>query len=245
MNLPLDPAALAAILFVAVALFLLVYSVRHWSNRRKKMAELMPALGYMPIDDPDPKDFLPELLFHPNGFPLSSKEGLSRGEWQDVRALVQSAWRGNLAGHEVQVLDISVQRFLHLRPGEHHDGATAHQVNVTVLRCQPSHDPGPPDFLVEERVLFKSKVRGAVAIGGRDVLGEHYFTFSDASGSELEPWLNGGTCDQLGRHRLWRIAAHDGVLYLTRSSSWQKPDRMQGFLDEAEALLSCMLAAHR
>ncbi|REJ80270.1 MAG: hypothetical protein DWQ30_13090 [Acidobacteria bacterium] len=238
MNLPLGAGPLAAIGFVCLVAFLFVYSIRHWRRRAEEMEQQMPLLGYSSLAEPTAAELLPDLLFHPHRF--AGEEG-SSSRWGDLRRHVRAAWRGELAGQAIVVADISVDR---QRPeaGPHREHRT-HQLNRTVVRCQLP-PPHPPDFLIEEQVLLKSQVRGAVPIDGQTLLPEHYFVYSRAGSGELEGWVDGGLRDQLARHRLWEIATHDGVLFMTRNHSWQKPDEMQGFLAEAEAFLGCILAGH-
>lgn len=230
----IDPGAVAAVSFVTVAALLLVYAARHGRRRRQQLDSLMPALGLGAIEPPAAQEVLPDLLFHPNGF--SGTPG-TRGRWQLLRSRVLAAWRADLAGSPVLVLDVSIDRRCTDAPLS--SGTSEAQVNATVIRCAPSQ--GPPDFLVQEHVLFKGQLSGQRAIHGVEQIGQHYFVFSDAEDSELEAWITPQLREVLTRHRLWTIAAQDQVLYLARGTTPETPGRIRSFLEEGEAILFALL----
>lgn len=126
-----------------------------------------------------------------------------------------------------------------MRPG---DSADSIQVNQTVIRSEPGAEEGPPNLLIEERVLFKSKVRNQRSLDGVEQFGQHYFLFSSAPEDELAAWVTPEVREALAAHRLWRIAAHDGVWYLSRGSSREEPRQMESFLREGGFLLSALLS---
>lgn len=233
----LEPGAIAAIAFLAIVILLLAYAAIHAKKRRQAFDQLMPQLGIERIDPPEPGDVLPDLLFHPNGF-----EGApaSWGKWQLLRSRVLQAWSGSSAGRSVLILDVSQDRSRTNMSGQKDEASRERQENATVIRCDPGPG-GPPDFLIWEQVLFKSQVRGQRAIHGSDQIGEHYFLFSDAPDEDLEPWITPALRETLGRHRLWRIATHNGVVFLSRGTSQQQPDEFRSFLSEGEALLAALL----
>ena len=81
--------------------------------------------------------------------------------------------------------------------------------------------------------------------GSREVraFGEHYFLFSGAPEEQLASWITPQLREVLTRHRLWSIAAHDGVIFLCRGSSREGVHEIESFLIEGEELLAAMLAA--
>ena len=219
-----DPGALFTLGFVIVVLFLSIYAIRHWAKRKEALQELMPQLGFQPLEDPDPDLLVPDLLFHPNGF---GGPPTGRGIAQDVMRRVPMAWSGRLADREVVIMDVSVVR---RRTGQTEDRDHTHPLNRTVIRCPTPTGEPPPDLLIEERVLFKKQVKNQRPVRGAETLGQHYFVFSTAPDDWLERWIPPAVEDLLGRYRLWKIASHGGVLYLGRGTSREEPREMESFL---------------
>ncbi len=230
--------AVAGLAFLMVVIVLWVTSSRHWKKRFAELEKLMPSLGYQPIVEPTSEDLLPALLFHPNGFESMQRPAGSAG-WKERLPRMPKAWTGELANRAVTVLDVTIDR-IQFVAGQRREGTG--QVNATVIRCDPAPTGGPPDFLVEERALFKNKVKGQRSINGPAQIGEHYFVFSDAPDTQLEDWISPILREQLGHHRLWTIAAHEGVLYLTRRR-YEAPGDVPRFLQEGEGLLTGLLAS--
>ncbi len=228
--------------FLALVVVLWIYAARHWKNRKEELKILMPNLGYQPIAEPSYKALLPELLFHPNGFESMWGKSSSRFVENDIRAFVPSAWTGHLGRREVTVLDASISR--RSAKSEREVGKSIKNRDFTVISCRPDGDRVPPDFLIEERVLFKGQVRGERSVNGPALMGKHYFLFSDAPQEELEPWITPRLRDQLGQVRLWDLAVHRGVFYLTRTTFYpEKAAAIPDFLREGEALLAGLFAA--
>ena len=232
----MELGAIAAIGFLVLVIFLGVYAAVHAKKRRAALEELAPQLGLRTVEPPEAADVLPDLLFHPNGF---SETPSAWGKWEVLRSRVLRAWEGSSAGRDMVLMDVSVDRWRTDMVGQRDQDSKQKQVNVTLIRCDAGPG-GPPDFLVMEHVLFKGQVRGQRSINGPEQIGEHYFLFSDAPDAELERWITPSLRDTLGRHRLWMIASHDGVLFLARGTAQQQPDELRSFLSEAEALLSSM-----
>ncbi|MDA8021158.1 MAG: hypothetical protein MPN21_27285 [Thermoanaerobaculia bacterium] len=230
-----DPGALFALGFVVLVVLLSIYALRHWAKRKAALLEMMPKLGFQAIEEPDPERLVPDSLFHPNGF---GEQSTGRGTVQDVMRRVPMAWTGRLADRDVTVMDVSVMR---RRTGQTEDRDQTHPLNRTVLRCPTPTGEPPPDLLIEERVLFKGQVKDQRSVRGNETFGEHYFLFSSAPDTWLERWITPPLEDVLGRHRLWRLAAHDGVLYLCRGSSREEPKEMESFLHEGEEFLRAFL----
>ena len=230
----IDPGAIGATAFVALMVLLLLYRARYLRNRREALGQLLPGLGVQAIEAPAVDAVLPTLLFHPNGF---SETPSSWGRWELIRARILEAWSAELARTPVLILDVSIDR---RRVDGPRSSTSEKQVNRTLIRCTPPSAP-PPDFLVQEQVLFKGQVRGQRAVNGPEQIGKHYFLFSDAEDSELQPWITGRLREALGQHRLWTLAAHDGVLFLARGSSPENPTGFQTFLQEGAAILDAVL----
>ena len=230
-----DPEAIFALGFAIFAVFISIYAIRHWAKRREALADLMPTLGFQPIEEPDPERLVPELLFHPNGFENRSS---NRRKLRDDMRRVTLAWNGRLADTDIVVMDVDVIRG---RVGQSASRDTTHPLNRTVIRCPTPTGEPPPDLLLEERVLFKGQVKDHRTVRGTETFGKHYFLFSAAPDDWLERWIQPTVEDVLGRYRLWRIAVHAGVLYLSRSSSREEPREMKSFLAEGEAFLRAFL----
>ncbi len=224
----LSGGPLAAIAFLTAAVLLLVYAAIAGRRRRRALERLMRGLGFQQIEDPDPTALVPDELFYPNGFASQEKDG----GYASILPRVPLAWTGWVGGRDVVVLDVTITRSRGRRSSK--------LFNRTVIRCLPPGDLAPPDFMINERVLLKGQIRGARAISGPAEIGLHYYLFSDASDEALVPWITPALRDQLARYRLWRIAAHDGVLFLGRSTAEQQPGEMPSFLAEGEALLAGM-----
>lgn len=239
-DLPLPGGALFALGFVALVAFLSIYAIVYYAKRRKQLDELLPSHGLNVLPDPPAEELVPELLFHPNGFPMADGEMTSRLQDSELFRRVPAAWKGRLGAHDVVVMDVSISRLMP-RGGANTDRDK--KVNHTVIRHDPGPGPRPPDFVIEERVLLKSQIRGERAVNGPAQIGGHYFLFSAAPDEELAPWINTDLRSQLGQHRLWEIAAHQGILYLTRGTSVISTRQIQSFLQEGEALLTALLAA--
>jgi hypothetical protein len=230
-----DPGALLVLGFVVLVVFLSVYAFRHWAKRKKALLELMPTLGFTQVGEPRPGDLIPDLLFHPNEF-----EGPQPGVGliQDLHPRVTLAWTGTLADRTVTVMDVSVARIHGHRANEERTGMT---LNRTVLRCPtPSGEP-PPDFLLTEKVLFKGQVEHHRAVRGVETFGKHYFLFSEAPDDQLARWISPLVEVALGRHRLWTIAAHGGVLYMCRGTKHEEAHEIESFLSEGEEFLRALL----
>ncbi len=234
----LEPGAKGALGFVLLIIVLSVYAIRHWAKRREALLELMPRLGFVPIDEPPVDALVPNLMFHANGFesspfPLQKRESLRR---------VPLAWRGHLGDYPVVVMDVSTHR-QNVKVTNERD--TAVPFNRTVLRCEVPAGSALPDLLIDERVLFKGQIRGQRSIGGVDHFGKHYYLFSDASEQALTPWISPPLQAALDRFRLWKLATHDGVVYLQRGSSREEPKEIDSFLREGGTLLNALLSAAR
>ena len=224
--------------FVLVAVLLLVYTWRYWAKRRKHLRELMPKLGLTEVEDPVASNLVPDLLFHPNGFP---PEVDSRGTyWEEIFPRVSSAWSGRLGEHGVVIMDVTARRIEKGKGLNRTESRSEVQFRSTVVRYEPQGRT-PPDFLVDERVWFKDRAKDFVPLVGNDTIGEHYFLFSHASEEELVRWLTPRARDFLSRNRLWEIAAHGGVLFLSYCSRITPANRFERFVEEAGELLSCML----
>ncbi len=240
------------VFFGLVALFgipilLIIYSVRHGAKRHKTLAALMPTLGFRSIAEALPSDhstalveLVPDLLFHPDHFQL--EEGADDG-WGDLSSRVPVAWFGQLGHYAVTVMEVTVDRRAYVADLQATSQHIEHQLNQTVLRHDPRGEERPPELLVKEHVLFKSLVKGARTIGDSTRIGGHYFVYSKAPQAELERWITPRLRPVLSRHRLWRIAVHEGVFYLTRGMDFERPDQIQSFLEEGESLLVALLAS--
>lgn len=235
-----------AIGFVILCILLLAYSAVHWGRRRKQIVEEMARRGWTRRSLPDdPKmrsesvtELIPEGLFYPNGCPPKTSDGRHL-EVQDVLPRIVDGWTSNASGptgSSIDLLEVSIAR-QRRRPGEQ---GSSSQLNRTVFRVTPTGDR-PPDLLIEERVLFKGQVKDAVRIHGRDHLDPHYFVFSAAPTDLLERWIDEAVVELLARHRGWTVAAHAGVLFLTRNHSLQRMDDLASFLDEGDALIQAFL----
>ncbi len=230
-------SGIGALSFVVLMVGLLIYRARHIRRRGQALDELLPGLGVQEVEAPslhDTLDLLPDLLFHPGGF---SETPRSWGNWELMRSAILRAWNAELAGVPVSILDVSIDR---RRVDGPRSSTAEKQINRTLIRCAPPADV-PPDFLLREQPLLKSQLRGQRAINGPEQIGRHYFLFSDAEDSELEPFITDHLREVLTRHRLWTVAAHDGVLFLTRGSAPESPARFQNFLNEGEAILYAFL----
>lgn len=227
----LSGGPLAAVAFVTLCVLLLVYAGVDRARRHREFEDLMPSLGFQPVEDPDPAGLVSDELFYPNGF---ESQGLEGG-YGSILPRIAVAWSGTLGGREVMMLEVSITR--------PHAVKTSKSINRTVIRYVPSGAVAPPDFMIHEWVLFKGQIRGARAVSGPAQMGQHYYLFSDAPDEELAPWITTALRERLAEHRLWRIAAHDGVFFLSRSTSWQQPGEIPGFLAEAEAILSGLMAS--
>lgn len=225
----LQGGALIAAAFVMMCLLLLIYASIDRVRRRRGLTRLMPDLGFHFVDNPDPIELVPDDLFYPNGFASQEKEG----GYASVLPRVPVAWSGRIGGRKSVVMEVSITRS--------HAFKTNKSINRTVIRCVPPGDAAPPDFMIHEWVLLKGQARGARAISGPARIGRHYYLFSDAPEAALVPWITTALRDQLARHRLWWIATHCGVFYLSRNTSRQQTSDMPGFLAEGEALLAALL----
>ena len=230
-----DPGALFALGFVVFLVFISIYAIRHWAKRKEALQEMMPKLGFEAIEEPDPDRLVPDLLFHPNGF---GDHTSGKGRFRDDMRRVTLAWSGRLADRDVVAMDVSVIRG---RIGQSASRDTTHPLNRTVIRCPTPTGEPPPNLLIEERVLFKGQVEDHRTVRGTEIFGKHYFVFSAASDDWLERWITPALEDLLGRRRLWRLAAHDGVFYLCRGSSREEPKEMESFLREGEEFLTAIL----
>lgn len=236
------PMGLWVLVFLALALGLLIYALLHWKNRKEELKALMLTLGYESIAEPSYEVLLPRLLFHPNGFDSMWEKSDSRLVEKDIRFSVPSAWTGRLGRREVTLVEASVSR--RKTRNERFVGETITSLYFTVMRYRPEGDRIPPDFLIEERVLLKGKVRGERAVNGPALMGEHYFLFSDAPQEELEPWITPDLRELLSQFRLWHLAVHDGVFYLTRTTHYpEKTAEIPDFLREGEALLAALMGS--
>lgn len=195
----------------------------------------MPRLGFEPIEDPRPDALIPELLFHPNEFELQAS---GTGRVEDLIPRVVWAWKGRLVGHDVTVMDVSISRLHGHRNQEERSGFT---LNRTVLRIPTNTGEPPPDFLITEKVLFKSRVKHHRSIHGVEQFGAHYFLFSEASESQLATWVSPQLQEALSTHRLWHLAMHDGVLFLSRGLSREESWQMESFLQEGGFFLTAIL----
>ncbi len=231
-------AIYGVIAIFTVPILLLIYAARHGAKRRHGLAALMPSIGFRPIAEPSPAELVPELLFHPNGF---GDQDADDGGWQDLLPRVPVAWSGQLGQHSVTVMEVTIHRLAYVADLQE-ERNIQHNLDQTVLRCASRGDDRPPEMLIKEQVLFKSRVKGARTVGGSNQIGAHYFVFSDAPQHELERWINPRLRDALSRHRLWQIATHQGVLYLTRGNSYEKSHEIKSFLEQGEFLLSGLLA---
>ncbi len=220
---------------VAFVLFLSAYAYRHWAQRRKALLELMPGLGFAQIDEPQPVDLIPELLFHPNEFE-EPQPGV--GPIEDLHPRVTAAWTGSLLNGTVTVMDVSIARIHGHRANEERTGMT---LNRTVLRCPTPTGDWPPDFLIKEQVLFKGRVTHHRTVRGTETFGDHYFVFSSASDESLGRWITPQVEAALARHRQWTIATHDGVFYLCRGTKHEEAQGMESFLREGQELLQALL----
>ncbi|MEM9556455.1 MAG: hypothetical protein AAGC60_19515 [Acidobacteriota bacterium] len=229
----LSGGPLAAVSFVTMAVLLLVYAGISGVRRRRELERLLPALGFHPIEKPDPAVLVTDDLFYPNGF---ESQGLHGGYGSIAR--IPMAWSGRIGEREVVLMDVAIRRSKAV--------GTDKSIDRTVIRCMPPGDAAPPDFMIHEWILFKDQIRGARAIGGPEEIGQHYYLFSDAPDEALVPWITAALRQQLEQYRLWRLAAHDGVFYLSRDTVRQRPSDMPGSLAEAEALLDgLMREAHQ
>ena len=227
----LSGGPLASVAFVTLCVLLLVYAGIHNARRRRELERLLPTLSFHRIEKPVAAELVTDELFYPNGFESQEKQG---GYGSIAR--VPMAWSGQIGGRGVVLMDVSIRRSKAV--------GTDKSLDRTVIRHVPP-DGAPPDFMIHEWVLFKGQIRGARAIGGPAEIGQHYYLFSDAPDAALVPWITAALRSQLERHRLWRIAAHDGVLYLSRNTARQRPVDMPDFLAEAEPLLDGLLAGRR
>lgn len=234
MNLELG--AKLALGFLAVTLFLLVYALLHRAKRRKALLERMPRLGFEGIDEPSVDELVPDSFFHSNGFESSP----SSRQRRDASRRVPLAWQGRLEGHPVVVMDVSIHR---RTVGVTSSKDTTLSFDRTVLRCEMPAGSEAPDLLIEERVLFKSRVKGLRSIGGVEWFSEHYCVFSDASEADLASWMSPPLQAALERIRSWSLATHDGVLFLQRTNRPEEPKEIESFLREGGALLSAFLSA--
>ena len=232
-----DPGALMLFGFLGLVIFLSGYAFLHWSKRKKALLEMMPRLGYQVIEEPSPKDLIPELLFHPDEFEPPKSGG---GRTEDIVPRVPMAWRGRLAGRDVTVMDVTISR---LHGHRAHEERSAFTLNRTVLRCSTPTGEPPPDLLITEKVLFKGRVKHHRTVGGAETFGEHYFVFSDAGDDWLARWITPALQEVLGRYRLWNLATHNGVVYLCRGSKLEEPHEIESFLREGEELLAAFLEA--
>ncbi len=235
----MNPPAVAVITFVVGVILLWIYAARHWGKRRQALEVLMPSLGYSSIEEPSSDDLLPNLLFHPNGFESTRKSGVG-SDWLELQPRIPMAWKGRAGKRSVTVMDVSISRRQKLGGKAQHRDSTR-QLSVTLIRCDPGTTIRPPDFLIEERVLFKNKIKGQRSANGPEQIGQHYFVFSDASREQLEAWITPSLRDQLAQYRLWTVATHHGALYLARNRL-EKPAEFSVFLQEGEALLAGLFA---
>jgi hypothetical protein len=237
------PGAIWAIAILGAMILLLLYRWFHHRKRHRELAELLPTLGFEPIAKPFPEALLPRFLFHPNGVPGPDGEepGARKGSrHQELRAWLLAAWSGRLAGAPVTLMDVAITR----RKITTTSRWTTWRHDWTVLRCDPGNGRRPPDLLVEEHVLFKERIEGERALHGPAQIGEHYYVFGQAPDEELGRWINPELRERLERHRLWTLAAHGGVLYLSRTSLESAAD-MPGFLRAGAGLLATLLAGGR
>jgi hypothetical protein len=238
----MEPSVGPALLvgFVVLVIVLTAYAAVHWSRRRKALAELLPSLGWQPVAEPSSEALLPALLFHPNGFDGSGTTEGRLGQWEEIRPRVTAAWTGTLAGLEATLMDVSIHRIYVEEETSQHQQTTA-QLDATVLRCDPGPGARPPDFLIDERVRFKSRLRGTVALDGETRIGEHYFLFSGAGETDLAPWVAPRLRELLAAQRLWTVATHDGAIFLSRRLQRLRPDEIPAFLSDGASLVSALL----
>ncbi|MEM1204915.1 MAG: hypothetical protein AAGN66_16920 [Acidobacteriota bacterium] len=228
--LGLSGGPLAAVAFVTLIVLLLTYAGIYNARRRRELERLLPTLGFHRIEKPG-AELVTDELFYPNGFESQEKQG---GYGSIAR--VPMAWSGQIGERGVVLMDVSIRRSKPV-------GADK-SLDRTVIRHVPQ-DGAPPDFMIHEWVLLKGQIRGARAIGGPAEIGRHYYLFSDAPDEALVPWITTDLRGQLEEHRLWRIAAHDGVLYLSRGTVPLRPSDLPDVLAEGEALLDGLLAGSR
>ena len=218
---------IAALAFLGVCAALVAVAFRSSARRQARVREIVGLNGFSPIVPlPLAEHVVPSDLFR--------HHGRAPSEDYHVRTHLHDAWRVAWGSLEVLLLEATIHRSRASRRGSSPMAQTA-----SVLRLEHGTKSSPPDFLVEERVLLKSQVRGHLQLRGRERIGEHYYVFAAAGIHEalLEPWLNDEVLLILGQQRSWRIAAHSGVLFVTRGLSLVRTVDYENFLVEGERLM--------